>query len=455
MHKFKLYEEAQRHQWAITPEALRAMLVILETDEISSEDYTLFHNVDAQQKEIFKAAEIFGTPVKDTVYTSVDGNVGYLNIDGPIIPRATWFSRVSGLVSLDVLTNEFKALEKNPRIDKIALLFDSPGGVVTGVSDFSQLVKNSQKETISFVWFAASAAYWIASATGSRVSSDAGMVGSIGTVLSITDYSAYDEKRGIRNIEIVSSQSPNKRPDATTTEGRAVYQQLANELADVFINTVARNLNVSYEAVIEKFGGGAVFVAPRALDAGMIDKIDDAESFAKSIKNGNIMFSNVTSANAELTAEERNMGENSTTTLTAEELRQQYPSAVKEIETSAAVKERDRIQSIESINSKFRTSMPSVKAAVEKTVNQYKFDASKSVADVSQLVLDAVAGAQEQAIEEHASSRRVAEAIANHAMADEVGDNNSRDNVERSRQRVAGLVEARRQQTTTAQEGGQ
>lgn len=253
----KIIAEIERTQWAITSEALNGILKAVEHG-LTSEDYELFHKSEALSD--FDAN-------KPTI---IDGR-GLIVINGPIIPRATALSKSSGIVSIDKLAADFKALEADKSVKEIRFLIDSPGGSITGISDFAKLIRASRKPTVAFIaGEAASAAYWIASAADRIVSTDTGLAGSIGVILRVG-------MSGDR--EIISSQSPNKRPNINTKEGRAVVQSLVNELADVFVGVVAENRGVSTDTVLDKFGRGGMLVASQALAVGMIDEISTLDEF--------------------------------------------------------------------------------------------------------------------------------------------------------------------------------
>ena len=441
MRPIRILEEIQRNQWAMTDESLRAMLAIVDGLEISADDYKLFHAIAEDEK--LAMVDNFGTPVTDTSYTSIRGDVGFLTINGPIIPRATWLSRVSGVASIDQLTAEFKALDSNPSIKKIVLLLDSPGGAITGISDFTALVKASTKQTYGFAWMAASAAYQIATAVDTLVTPDTGLVGSVGTILTMTDTSLQDAKKGIRHISIISNQSPNKRADPTTPEGEAVLQNIVNELADVLIESVATNRDVSAQKVLTNFGAGALVVAKHALSAGMIDAIQDVDSFVKSLSASNTTLSGfTTSAQADNTAE-TTMGKENEELLTAKELADSQPKAFNTIVASAADKERERIQAIEALAAKFDNALPSVKAAAVEVINKEKFDPEATAASVGLLVIDAVSGAQVNAVDTFAEGRRDAAGTAASLGRVSPVATTEEEKVKASETRVSGLVKAR------------
>lgn len=366
--------EIARHNWAIVPESLQSILAFVNSGEAL--DPELFHRAEGAP------SAFMGSEVPGTLYSYKQGQLGVLSIDGPIIPRATMFSNISGVASIDVLTDEFKQLERDPAVREIALLLDSPGGAVTGISDFADLISASDKPVTAFAWQANSAAYWIASAADEIVAPVSGMVGSIGVVTTHTDTSAADEKRGVKSTDLVSSQSPNKRADISTEGGRAVVQQLLDDLAGSFIETVARNRHTDAETVQNTFGAGAVFAAPRALSVGMIDRIQDFESFMKSKSTNAPLMGFATKGN-------RMENEN----VASEEMK---PEAEAKVDPRA--EERDRIRGIESLVDTLAGAHPATISAVRKEIDRLKFDPDVTKESAALAVLGVVASSQRDMI---------------------------------------------------------
>lgn len=268
---FRILQEIESTQWAISLDAYNGILRAVKGG-LSEADYQIFHGLKAEDKT--KIVSSLGAPVSNSDNSYREGSTGIIFIDGPIVPRASAFTEASGLTSIEALTRDFKAFEADPEIKQIAFLFDSPGGAVTGVSDFAKLVKASDKPKSGFiVGHALSAAYWIASAMDNLYSTDTGLSGSIGVIVS-------HRKGDNGDVETIqSSQSPLKRPADGSEDGRASLQLLADDLADVFISSVADNRGVSKQTVVSNFGRGASVVARRALDAGMIDGITTIDSY--------------------------------------------------------------------------------------------------------------------------------------------------------------------------------
>lgn len=390
--------EMSRHYWAITDLALRGIVDFIESNE--SLDFESFHS------EREKPSAYFGEQISGSLYSYRTGDTGVIVIDGPIIPRATWLSEISGIASIDVLTDEYKAMLADDTIKQIVLAMDTPGGVSTAISDFATLIKNSNKKTTAFTWMAASAGYWIASAADEIVSPVGGMVGSIGVVMSYHDTSAKDEKSGVKVYEIVSSQSPNKRANPTTDNGRAVVQQLLDDLATGFITQVAENRNVSTDTVINSFGGGAVFAEQRALAAGMIDRVSDFETFMKDKTQPKQLFGFSTN-----NTKENQMSDETKVVEAA------APVAPVVNAKDIAKAERERIQSIESLASMAEGKHPSIVAAVRGTIDSVKFEDGMDKAKAEIHVLKSITAAQEKLITEFEADHQDVNQVAEHVSS--------------------------------------
>lgn len=121
---------------------------------------------------------------------------------------------------------------------------------------------------------ACSAALWLVSAASHVAATPTAGIGSLGCCCSIVDNREQQAKQGIKTWEIISSQTPGKRPDAATDAGRAAIQRVADNTAQIFIEEVARYRGLSVDHVASPAcGQGAVLIGQHAVDAGLADEI--------------------------------------------------------------------------------------------------------------------------------------------------------------------------------------
>lgn len=263
------------HRWAILPSALESIIAIANRQG----------SIEAALAG--KAAYEAHAPSGAANAYAASKEIAVIQVLGPIFPRANLMTMVSGATSISKMQAQFKAAMEDPNIGGIILNVDSPGGEVTGVSEFAQMLfeARGKKPITAYVpGMAASAAYWLASAADEIVAADTAEAGSIGVVAAYSDDKEAQKKKGITTHEIVSSQSPNKRPDISTPEGRKQIQTVVDDLASIFVSTVARNRGVTEDHVLENFGQGGMFVGARAVERGMVDRVGTFEQVVQSFE---------------------------------------------------------------------------------------------------------------------------------------------------------------------------
>jgi signal peptide peptidase SppA len=250
---------------------------------ITAEWLEMIRTIAQRENEYHSVLMRGGEPLQYTRTVTYRDGVAIIPIEGAIFPKANLMTEISGATSVEVLAKDISAAVDNPEVNGIVLLVDSPGGHVTGISELASHIRAyaKQKRIIAYVGgMAASAAYWLSSAVkkGDIVVDKTAQLGSIGVVATYVDSRKMKEGLGVVEHEIVSSQSPNKRPDPATEDGRSQIQQNVDDLADVFVRDVARNRGVSIDTVLNRFGGGGILTGAKAVEAGLADRLGSLES---------------------------------------------------------------------------------------------------------------------------------------------------------------------------------
>ena len=256
----RIWNRIAGEPWAITETALHTILEIAARENESPQ----------------AVAAKLGRNLQNTYSVMERDGVAIIPVTGPLFRYANLFTMISGASSYELIARDFTAALENTQIKGIILDIDSPGGEVNGVSELSNMVfaARGKKPVVAYAsGDAASGAYWIASAADEIVVSETSALGSIGVV------GMYQGKSGksAEAVEIVSSQSPHKRLDPTTDDGRSRLQTRIDSMADVFIETIARNRNVSAENVQSHYGGGDVMIGAKAVSAGLADRVGSLE----------------------------------------------------------------------------------------------------------------------------------------------------------------------------------
>ena len=260
--------------WAVLPRTLETSLRACNGELVADMER------DAEPHAVFRTEMEL---LEGSFQARTFGNVAVLPVLGMIRPRPmfSFFSLFSSSTNLQTLAHDLDVALNSPEIDTIVMDIDSPGGLVTGVADFAEQLYEARgkKRIVSHIGGGGdSAAYWIAAATSEIVISDTAHAGSIGTVATVIDASELRERIGIKEIEFVSSQSPLKRVDLGSDEGRSVIQRHLDDVAAVFVHDVAVGRGVDEETVITKFGQGDSLVGQRAIEAGLADRLGSFEA---------------------------------------------------------------------------------------------------------------------------------------------------------------------------------
>lgn len=253
--------------WAIEPAMLQTILTIANGEGPGPE----------------AVAERIGKKLDNTRTVTMRDGVAIIPVVGPIMRYGSFLTEVSGATSISALALDLRAAVDDPDVKAILLDVNSPGGEVTGVSEFAAQVRaaRARKPIGAYIGGAgASAAYWIASAADTIIANDTARVGSIGVVMAVPNPAADSAA----DIEIVSSNAPAKRPDVATDAGRAEIQRTVDALEQVFVQAVAEHRGVKTAKVVSDFGRGGVHVGEAAKAAGMVDAIGSFESAIATMK---------------------------------------------------------------------------------------------------------------------------------------------------------------------------
>lgn len=258
----RAWNKATAEPWAITENALQTILDIAARDNEAPE----------------AVAAKLGKELQNTHKVTEREGVAIIPVTGPLFRYANLFTLISGATSYELLAQDFMAALESPEISAIIFNIDSPGGEVNGCAELANMIYEARgrKPIIAYAsGDAASGAYWIASAADEVVVSETSGLGSIGVVGVYRGVKA--DKSAPAPIEIVSSQSPHKRLDPESDAGRVRLQARIDAMAEVFVNTLARNRRVEPQAVLERFGGGDILIGVHAVNAGLADRLSSLE----------------------------------------------------------------------------------------------------------------------------------------------------------------------------------
>jgi len=345
--------------WAIQPDMLETISAIARRENESPEA------VEAR----------LGRPLQNARDVSVRDGVAIISVTGPVFRYANLFTQISGATSIDILARDFTAADEDPAINDIVMVFDTPGGIAAGISEFAQMVRNSKTHVTAYVDnMAASAGYWMAAAANEIVVSKTSEVGSVGAVVGL------DTRKSENSIEIVSSQSPKKRVDVNTPEGREQIQTRIDALAQVFVEDVAEYRGVSVDYVLANFGQGDMRMGVEAVKLKMADRVSTLEEVIAGLSGSTSGGSHIMASNDDKPAAKG-------PEITRVFLTENHPEIVKAIESDAFAKGKTEGATAEL--ARIQGVMAQAMAGHEDLINTLAFDGKTTGPEAAVQVLSA------------------------------------------------------------------
>lgn len=202
------------------------------------------------------------------------GQIAVISISGPI----TKHRQFCGPAGMEEVSEILQACYDSEDISGILLKVESGGGDGMAMRLLNEKIADRTKTVIGFIDdFACSAAYGIVSGCDLIVvNSNMARVGSIGTYLSMADYTKQFEKAGIDIYTVYATASKDKNGEVREAlKGNLKpLEDLANTFNENFLTTIETNRDGKLTESRDVWGTGKVYFAKEALKLGLIDTID-------------------------------------------------------------------------------------------------------------------------------------------------------------------------------------
>lgn len=208
----------------------------------------------------------------------IDGRVAIIPMSGPLTKKTTSFDPVIGGGSTVRAREALRAAAADSRVDRILMSIESPGGTVAGTKDLYDAVRKTDQSKPVYTHFndvGGSAAYWVGLG-GRQVSANANaQIGSIGAYTVLQDQSGKLDKAGIK-LHVISSGKFKGPVEGITEAQLGEMQTRIGDIADLFMQDVAAARKMPL-AKVKEVGDGRAFIASKAKELGLIDKICNQE----------------------------------------------------------------------------------------------------------------------------------------------------------------------------------
>lgn len=265
MHKAphpELAMDSFEQLWAMQPEAFAAFMRSAGEDSPQSRSV-----MDSEPDEL-------------PPYELVNG-VAVIPVEGVIMRRGSFFS-----VGLKDISAALDAALAAPDVRAILFSIHSPGGQARGVKEVADAIFTARRVKPCAAWvdgLCASAAYWLASATGAVYAGPSAEVGSIGVILRHMDKSGWNKEMGLAFTYVTAgSYKAVGHPDAALSErDMGVLQARVDAIYEMFCGDVAQRMGLAPDNRAA-WADGRDFLAGEAEALGLVTAI--VPSRAEAIK---------------------------------------------------------------------------------------------------------------------------------------------------------------------------
>lgn len=197
-----------------------------------------------------------------------------LDISGVMLRRPDDEELRAGAAPTEHLAAMVRGIVADPSVRATLLVFDSPGGQVTGTPELADAVRAlaTVKPTVAYAdGLMASAAYWVASQTGTIVAAPSSTIGSIGVYSALFDFSKLYERIGIK-VEVFKNAGADLKalglPGVPLSDPQRAHLQ---ERVDDIFRDFSGAVTAMRPSVMPDAMRGQTFDARPALASGLVD----------------------------------------------------------------------------------------------------------------------------------------------------------------------------------------
>ena len=239
-------------------------------------------------------SEMFGNVKKDKVKYPDKEFVARIDIVGTIMPSGSgtsYFTQATGgQYNHDLYMKTINDLIDNDKNKGILLYVNSPGGTVYESDELYQKLMEYKEKTgrpiyAYFASEACSGGYYISMAADKIYANRNCWTGSIGVIVSLTNYKELMDKLGVKEIDITSgaNKAMGSGGAELTDEQEQILQSLVDEAYDQFTGIVAEGRDLPI-ATVKKLADGRIYSANQALENKLVDSVMGEEEALSSFK---------------------------------------------------------------------------------------------------------------------------------------------------------------------------
>jgi protease-4 len=264
---------------------------------ICGSDYLIKSNVNNEKQK--QLTQSLLESVENKVDLPTVPFVGVVKVDGTIVRSTS-----SSLMDVESYNHNktLNLIEQYQNSDQnkgILLYLNTPGGGVYESDELYQKLLKYKEKTGRPVWAymaseACSGGYYAAMAADKINANRNTFTGSIGVIISLSNYKGLLDKLGVQTVLYTSGRNKSMGNGGVdiTEEQSEIFQGLVDESYEQFVQIVAKGRNMSVDTV-KPIADGRIYSAQQALKLKLIDEIADYDTTVDQMSKavgGNVSF---------------------------------------------------------------------------------------------------------------------------------------------------------------------
>ncbi len=266
-------------KWAVTPATLHAIRDVLSARLTGRDGLDRVFRADGD----FASGEDSPPP---RPYEMAAVGVAVVQLHGIIGKNLSSMETMCGGCDLLAVEGNLAQALADPGVATVLLDIDSPGGTVTGVADFASAIGALSAQSGKPVFAYASgqccsAAYWIACGCSAIACGSSADIGSIGVYMAVVDESENWKQEGYKLVLVKAGEhkAAGISGSSITPEQVALWQADVDFIYAQFTTAVRAARPGIATATMQ----GQTFYGPRALEAGLVDKVISLEAMIEEL----------------------------------------------------------------------------------------------------------------------------------------------------------------------------
>lgn len=202
------------------------------------------------------------------------GQLAFIPVSGIIGKHLSLFESMCGGYDLDQLQADVSEVQDDPTIQNVLIDFDSPGGLLTGLPETSDMLAGlrDKKQLFGFSETeVCSAAYWLYSQCEVRYATESSMVGAVGVYAYFLDYTKNLEMQGIQPTLIRAGKFKGDGLPGYPLSSEEVV--MIQEQVDLLYGMMTDDIRAAHPNAEMDAMQGQVFIGSQAAANGLVDVI--------------------------------------------------------------------------------------------------------------------------------------------------------------------------------------